>query len=154
MFLISDLCNLLETYLPPEQVKDVYRAYIFSEKAHQGQKRLSGEPYIYHPLAVARILAEMRLDTNSIIAALLHDVIEDTSTAKDQLAKEFNEEVAELVDGVSKLTQVKFESKAESARTISAASIFPRFYVPCLCGADDHSLYSLLLCSAAKGGTR
>jgi len=114
MFLISDLCNLLETYLPPEQVKDVYRAYIFSEKAHQGQKRLSGEPYIYHPLAVARILAEMRLDTNSIIAALLHDVIEDTSTAKEQLAKEFNEEVAELVDGVSKLTQVKFESKAEA----------------------------------------
>jgi len=114
VFLISDLCNLLETYIEPEQVKEVYRAYIFSEQAHQGQKRLSGEPYIYHPLAVARILAEMRMDTNSIIAALLHDVIEDTPTAKDQLAKEFNDEVAELVDGVSKLTQVKFESKAEA----------------------------------------
>jgi guanosine-3',5'-bis(diphosphate) 3'-pyrophosphohydrolase len=114
VFAISDLCNLLETYIEPDQVKEVYRAYIFSEKAHQGQKRLSGEPYIYHPLAVARILAEMRMDTNTIIAALLHDVIEDTHTAKDQLAKEFNEEVADLVDGVSKLTQVKFESKAEA----------------------------------------
>ena len=62
VFLISDLCNLLETYIEPEQVKEVYRAYIFSEQAHQGQKRLSGEPYIYHPLAVARILAEMHME--------------------------------------------------------------------------------------------
>ena len=114
MFLISDLCALLETYIEPAQVKEVYRAYLFGANAHEGQQRLSGEPYIYHPLAVARILAEMRMDTNSIIAALLHDVIEDTPTAKDQLAKEFGEEVADLVDGVSKLTQVKFESRAEA----------------------------------------
>ena len=114
VFLISDLCSLLETYIEPDQVQQVYRAYLFSAEAHEGQKRLSGEPYIYHPLAVARILAEMRMDTNSVIAALLHDVIEDTATAKDQLAKEFNQEVAELVDGVSKLTQVKFSSKAEA----------------------------------------
>lgn len=114
MFLISDLCSLLEKYIDPEHVKEVYRAYVFSAEAHEGQKRVSGEPYIYHPLAVARILAEMRMDTNSIMAALLHDVIEDTATAKEQLAKEFNDEVAELVDGVSKLTQVKFESKAEA----------------------------------------
>lgn len=114
MFLISDLCALLETYIEPAQVKEVYRAYLFGANAHEGQQRLSGEPYIYHPLAVARILAEMRMDTNSIIAALLHDVIEDTPTAKDQLAKEFGEEVAELVDGVSKLTQVQFESRAEA----------------------------------------
>ncbi|WP_455221085.1 bifunctional GTP diphosphokinase/guanosine-3',5'-bis pyrophosphate 3'-pyrophosphohydrolase [Kaarinaea lacus] len=114
MFLISDLCALLDTYLEPDQVKEVYRAYVFGADAHEGQQRLSGEPYIYHPLAVARILAEMRMDVNSIIAALLHDVIEDTPTAKDQLAKEFGEEVADLVDGVSKLTQVKFESKAEA----------------------------------------
>ncbi|WP_455209370.1 bifunctional GTP diphosphokinase/guanosine-3',5'-bis pyrophosphate 3'-pyrophosphohydrolase [Kaarinaea lacus] len=114
MFLISDLCTLLDTYLEPDQVKEVYRAYVFGADAHEGQQRLSGEPYIYHPLAVARILAEMRMDVNSIIAALLHDVIEDTPTAKDQLAKEFGEEVADLVDGVSKLTQVKFESKAEA----------------------------------------
>ena len=114
MFLISDLCALLETYAEPDQVKEVYRAYLFGAEAHEGQQRLSGEPYIYHPLAVARILAEMRMDYKSIIAALLHDVIEDTKTAKDQLATEFGEEVADLVDGVSKLTQVKFESKAEA----------------------------------------
>ncbi|MGD8567280.1 MAG: bifunctional GTP diphosphokinase/guanosine-3',5'-bis pyrophosphate 3'-pyrophosphohydrolase [Gammaproteobacteria bacterium] len=114
MFLISDLCALLESYLEPDQVKEVYRAYLFGADAHEGQQRLTGEPYIYHPLAVARILAEMRMDFNSIIAALLHDVIEDTPTAKDQLANEFGQEVAELVDGVSKLTQVKFESRAEA----------------------------------------
>lgn len=114
MFLISDLCTLLKTYLEPEQVQEIYQAYLFSAEAHEGQKRLSGEPYIYHPLAVAKILAEMRMDTNSLIAALLHDVIEDTKTAKEQLAKEFNLEVAELVDGVSKLTQVNFESRAEA----------------------------------------
>ncbi len=114
MFLISDLCTLLETYIDADQVKEVYRAYIFGAEAHEGQTRQSGEPYIYHPLAVARILAEMRMDTKSIIAALLHDVIEDTEMAKDRLVKEFGEEVAELVDGVSKLTQVKFESRAEA----------------------------------------
>ena len=114
MFLIHDLCELLEGYLDADQVKDVYRAYLFGAEAHEGQHRLSGEPYIYHPLAVARILAEMRMDAKTIIAALLHDVIEDTSTAKEQVAKEFGPDVAELVDGVSKLTQVKFESKAEA----------------------------------------
>ncbi len=85
-FLISDLCALLETYLEPEQVQEVYRAYLFGAEAHSGQHRMSGEPYIYHPLAVASILAEMRMDYHSIMAALLHDVIEDTGTAKDQLA--------------------------------------------------------------------
>ena len=70
MFLISDLCTLLDTYLEPDQVKLVFRAYEFGAEAHEGQQRLSGEPYIYHPLAVARILAEMRMDVNSIIAAL------------------------------------------------------------------------------------
>ena len=114
MFLIHDLCVLLEGYLEPDQVKEVYRAYLFGAEAHEGQHRLTGEPYIYHPLAVARILAEMRMDYNTIIAALLHDVIEDTTTAKEQLASEFSEEVATLVDGVSKLTQVKFGSKAEA----------------------------------------
>lgn len=114
MFLIHDLCTLLEEYLEPDQVKEVYRAYLFGAEAHEGQHRLTGEPYIYHPLAVARILAEMRMDFNTIIAALLHDVIEDTTTARDNLATEFSEEVATLVDGVTKLTQVKFGSKAEA----------------------------------------
>ncbi|WP_303902825.1 bifunctional GTP diphosphokinase/guanosine-3',5'-bis pyrophosphate 3'-pyrophosphohydrolase [Thiohalomonas denitrificans] len=114
VFLISDLCDLLESYLEPAQVAEVYRAYLFGAEAHEGQHRLSGEPYIYHPLAVARILAEMRMDACSIVAAILHDVIEDTTTAKEQLVTEFGEEVAELVDGVSKLTHIEFESKAEA----------------------------------------
>ncbi|MDX1810388.1 MAG: bifunctional GTP diphosphokinase/guanosine-3',5'-bis pyrophosphate 3'-pyrophosphohydrolase [Gammaproteobacteria bacterium] len=114
MFLISDLCTMLETYLEQDQVGEVYRAYLFGAEAHEGQKRLSGEPYIYHPLAVARILAELKLDHKTLMAAILHDVIEDTEFAKEQLANEFDEEVAELVDGVSKLTQIKFESKAEA----------------------------------------
>jgi GTP pyrophosphokinase len=113
-FLASDLCAILETYLEPDQIREVYRAYIFGAEAHEGQTRMSGEPYIYHPLAVAKTMAEMRMDHNSIMAAILHDVIEDTPTAKDQLEHEFGPEVAELVDGVSKLTHLKFESKAEA----------------------------------------
>ena len=113
-FLISELCELLELYLDSAQVKDVYSAYLFSAEAHEGQTRLSGEPYIYHPLAVAKIMAEMRMDASSIMAAILHDVIEDTPTAKEQIAEQFGEEVATLVDGVSKLTHLKFQSKAEA----------------------------------------
>lgn len=114
MFLISDLCAMLEEYLEPEQVKEVYKAYLFGAEAHEGQRRMSGEPYIYHPLAVARILAEMHLDHETIVAAILHDVIEDTPTAKEQLAERFGEEIAELVDGVSKLTHIEFETKAQA----------------------------------------
>ncbi|MBI3344223.1 MAG: bifunctional GTP diphosphokinase/guanosine-3',5'-bis pyrophosphate 3'-pyrophosphohydrolase [Gammaproteobacteria bacterium] len=114
MFLIKDLTDLLETYLEPAQIAEIQRAYQFGARAHEGQQRLSGEPYIYHPLAVARILAEMHMDHQSILAALLHDVIEDTPTAKEQLAKEFGAEVAELVDGVSKLTHIHFETHAEA----------------------------------------
>jgi len=113
-FLISDLCGMLESYLEPEQVQEVYRAYLFGAEAHEGQHRMSGEPYIYHPIAAARILAELRLDHKSIIAAILHDVIEDTQIAKEQIATEFGSDVAELVDGVSKLTQIEFESHAEA----------------------------------------
>ncbi|NLO80885.1 MAG: bifunctional GTP diphosphokinase/guanosine-3',5'-bis pyrophosphate 3'-pyrophosphohydrolase [Xanthomonadaceae bacterium] len=110
----EELCRLLSTYLEPEQVELVYRAYRFGAQAHAHQRRLSGEPYITHPLAVAQILAEMRLDYQSIAAAILHDVIEDTPTAKEHVAREFGEEIAELVDGVSKLTQIDFKSKAEA----------------------------------------
>ncbi len=113
-FIISNLCSQLENYLQPEEVREVYRAYLFGAEAHQGQTRLSGEPYIYHPLAVAKIMAEMRMDAQSIIAAILHDTIEDTSTVKDQLIVEFGEDVAQLVDGVSKLSHLKFKSKAEA----------------------------------------
>jgi RelA/SpoT family (p)ppGpp synthetase len=112
-FRIGDLLKILEIYMDEQQVREVYRAYLFGSEAHAGQQRASGEPYITHPVAVARILADMRMDYQTIIAALLHDVIEDTPTAKEQLANEFGEEVAELVDGVSKLTHLEFESKAE-----------------------------------------
>ena len=90
------------------------RACDFAATAHAGQQRASGEPYVQHPIAVARILAEMRMDHESIMAAILHDVIEDTPTAKEQIATQFGTEVAELVDGVSKLTQIRFSSKAEA----------------------------------------
>jgi RelA/SpoT family (p)ppGpp synthetase len=113
-YLISDLCAYLESYLSPEQVAEVYRAYLFGAEAHEGQRRKSGEPYIYHPVAVARILADMRMDANCLIAAILHDVIEDTPVAKEQVAAAFGEEVAGLVDGVSKLSQIDFESRAEA----------------------------------------
>lgn len=105
---------MLEKYLEHDQVSEIYRAYLFSAEAHEGQRRMSGEPYIYHPLEVARVLADMRMDQKSIMAAILHDVIEDTPTAKDQIEKEFGKDVAGLVDGVSKLTKVKFENRAEA----------------------------------------
>ena len=113
-FLISDLCGDLESYLTREQVSEVYRAYLFGAEAHEGQSRLSGEPYIYHPVAVARILAGMRMDHQCLMAAILHDVIEDTETAKEQLAREFGPEIAELVDGVGKVTQIKLRAPDEA----------------------------------------
>jgi guanosine-3',5'-bis(diphosphate) 3'-pyrophosphohydrolase len=111
---IAELCGELEAYLEPAQVEEIYSAYLVGAEAHEGQVRVSGEPYISHPVAVARILAEMRMDSKSIVAAILHDVIEDTPTLKEHLAEQFGEEVAELVDGVSKLTQIDFRSKAEA----------------------------------------
>ncbi len=111
---VSELWGELEAYLEPAQVEEIHSAYLVGAKAHDGQIRVSGEPYISHPVAVARILAEMRMDSKSIIAAILHDVIEDTPTLKEHLAEQFGEEVAELVDGVSKLTQIDFRSKAEA----------------------------------------
>jgi len=114
LFRLRDLCDLLETYLEPAQIDEIHRAYLFGAQAHRGQFRLTGEPYICHPLAVAQILAEMHMDPCSIIAALLHDVIEDTGVTKEGLAEEFGDEAAEIVDGVSKLTQMELENPAEA----------------------------------------
>jgi len=113
-YLISDLCVDLESYLSSEQIREVYRAYLFSAEAHEGQRRRSGEPYIYHPVAVARILAGIRMDHKCLMAAILHDVLEDTDISKEHLAGVFDAEIAELVDGVSKLTQINFRSQAEA----------------------------------------
>lgn len=101
-------------YLPKEQVKKIHTAYLVAMQAHRGQRRRTGEPYITHPVAVACVLADMQLDAHTIMAALLHDVIEDTGVEKRDLAQEFGEEVADIVDGVSKLTQIEFISRAEA----------------------------------------
>jgi len=111
---VNQLLNKLETYLPPAQVDRIRDAYEFGAEAHEGQKRLSGEPYIAHPVAVAHILADLHMDAPTIVAAILHDVIEDTPTAKDEIAERFGADVAELVDGVSKLDHIQFRSRAEA----------------------------------------
>ncbi len=113
-FRISDLCDLMETYLEPAQVKRIYHAYLFGAEAHEGQRRATGEAYIFHPLAVARILAELHMDEATLSAALLHDVIEDTKVAKEEVNNKFGKEVAELVDGVSKLKHIEFANKTEA----------------------------------------
>jgi RelA/SpoT family (p)ppGpp synthetase len=113
-FGIADLCALLNTYLPAADVADVERAYRFGAEAHDGQCRVSGEPYITHPLEVAHLLASLRLDARSLCAALMHDVVEDTGTDLDDVRNGFGPEVAELVDGVSKITRMEFQSQEEA----------------------------------------
>ncbi|MFT6430251.1 MAG: RelA/SpoT family (p)ppGpp synthetase [Halopseudomonas sp.] len=111
---IEAFVERLANYLEPDQINLVRRAYYYAEQAHDGQTRRSGEAYVTHPLAVAHILADMHMDHQSLMAAMLHDVIEDTGIPKDALVAQFGETVAELVDGVSKLTQMTFETKAEA----------------------------------------
>jgi (p)ppGpp synthase/HD superfamily hydrolase len=122
---IEALCKILQEYLPEDQIAEVRRAYEFGARMHSGQARESGEPYIYHPLAVARILAEMRLDATTLCAAILHDVIEDTPVDKGEIMREFGKDVAELVDGVSKFHKVegmtRAEQQAESVRKLLLA---------------------------------
>src|SRR5574342_1010586 len=97
-------------YLKPPDLARLAEAYRFSEAAHAGQTRQSGDPYISHPLAVAEILADWHLDGQTLMAALLHDVTEDTSVTKDEISDTFGRPVAELVDGVSKLDKIEFQS--------------------------------------------
>ena len=111
---LDRLNRRMQRYLPAEQVARVMDAYEFAAQAHEGQQRRSGEPYISHPVAVATILAELKLDAQTLMAALLHDVIEDTGVEKDRLGELFGAEVAELVDGVSKLDRIQFRSRAEA----------------------------------------
>jgi guanosine-3',5'-bis(diphosphate) 3'-pyrophosphohydrolase len=102
------------SYLQPDEVALIREAYVFAEAAHSGQKRYSGEPYITHPLAVAGALAEWRMDAQAVIAALLHDVMEDTAVTKAEIARRFGKQVAELVDGLSKLDKIEFQSHLEA----------------------------------------
>ncbi len=111
---INQLISKLEGYLPPDEVERVQAAYDFAFAAHEGQRRRSGQPYITHPVAVADLLADLHLDSQTMMAAILHDVMEDTPTLKEEITTRFGQEVAELVDGVSKLDQIQFKSRAEA----------------------------------------
>jgi len=114
LYLFESLNQLIEQYLPEDQIKRLKQAYLVSRDAHEGQTRSSGEPYITHPVAVACILAEMKLDHETLMAALLHDVIEDTPATYQDMEQLFGKSVAELVEGVSKLDKLKFRDKKEA----------------------------------------
>ena len=111
---LRQLFEMLEAYMPAEQIEQVMHAYEYSADAHQGQTRMSGEPFISHPVAVARELADMHMDAQTIAAAILHDVVEDTDATLEDIDKQFGREIAALVDGVSKLDQIQFTSRAEA----------------------------------------
>ena len=124
--LYNKLIETIRQYHPSSDLSDIERAYKVAKEAHEGQFRKSGEPYIIHPLCVAIILAELELDKESIIAGLLHDVVEDTVMTSEDVAREFGDEVALLVDGVTKLTQLnyqhdKIEVQAENLRKMFLA---------------------------------
>src|SRR5699024_8114718 len=104
----QQLLDTMEKIYNKDDIECVKKAYDVAYKAHDGQKRKSGEPYIIHPICVAIILAELELDKESIIAGLLHDVVEDTAMTNEDMKREFGEEIALLVDGVTKLTQIKW----------------------------------------------
>ncbi len=114
MFLFAQLLPWLSQYLDRQQLNNIARAYLLGADAHEAQLRSSGEPYITHPVAVATILAQLKMDPETVMAAILHDVVEDTDVTRVQLKAAFGEKTAELVDGVTKLTKIQFGSKQEA----------------------------------------
>lgn len=112
--MLDSLLSKIKEYNPNCNVKKITKAYYFAKNEHEGQFRNSGEPYFVHPVAVATILAELYMDDATIIAGLMHDVLEDTDVTFEQMAQEFDEEIAKLVDGVTKLKKIKYQSKQES----------------------------------------
>ena len=124
---IAEFTRHLGHYLPPPDVALVERAFEFSESAHRGQFRKSGEPYITHPLAVASILSEWQLDAEGLAAALLHDVMEDTSVTRTELESTFGKPVAAMVDGLSKLDQIEFASREDYDRDMAARAASAEF---------------------------
>lgn len=110
---LEDLCNKIRTYFPQADLSVIEKAYHFSEKAHEGQFRRSGEPYISHPLSVAGILADIKLDLDTIATGILHDTVEDTAVTHEDIRREFGETIANLVDGVTKISQIKFKNSHE-----------------------------------------
>ena len=113
MYLFEGLKKKISEYLPPAEIELVQKAYVVAREAHEGQTRSSGEPYITHPVEVTQILAGMHLDHETLMAALMHDVIEDTDFSQQDLAEIFGDTVAELVEGVSKLDKLSFKDKKE-----------------------------------------
>ena len=112
--IIENLLEKVQRYSPDAEVQVVMNAYLFSAQAHTGQTRKSGEAYLTHPLAVADILADLRMDVDTIATGLLHDTMEDCMTTKESIHDTFGEEVALLVDGVTKIGKLKFRSKEEA----------------------------------------
>ena len=117
--LFEQLEETIRRYHPSSDLSQIEKAYRIAKEAHKDQKRKSGEPYIIHPICVAIILAELELDKETIVAGILHDVVEDTIMTREEIAKEFSDEIALLVDGVTKLTQLdlsqdKIEIQAEN----------------------------------------
>ena len=113
MLQVDQLIERVKTYQPSANADLIQRAYDYSFRMHAGQTRKSGQPYIVHPVSVAAIIADLRLDAASVCAGLLHDVVEDTLATTEDLTKEFGPEVAELVDGVTKLSKINFTSKED-----------------------------------------
>src|ERR1044072_8836952 len=109
----NNLVKKIHSYYPAADVELIRKAYNFSANVHQGQKRLSGEPYLIHPLAVADIIADLKLDVPSVVGGLLHDTVEGTLTTLDQIKALFGREIATLVDGVTKLSRANFSSREE-----------------------------------------
>lgn len=114
MTFFDSLNTIIESYLPSEQIALIKQAYLMAKEGHEGQFRSSGEPYITHPVAVACIIAEMKLDHEAVMAALLHDVIEDTPYTEAEIAEAFGQNVADIVQGVSKLDKLKFRTRQEA----------------------------------------
>src|SRR5580700_10407256 len=111
---ISELIGTVQSYDPSLDREWLRRVYEVADRAHDGQRRASGESYIEHPLAVAGVLAELEMDRETIAAALLHDVVEDTSVTSEEVAAQFGDEIAQLVDGVTKLTRIPYQSKEDA----------------------------------------
>jgi GTP pyrophosphokinase len=114
MIRLNDILDKVSAYNPTADLEVIRKAYVFSAKVHQGQLRLSGEPYLIHPMEVTAILADLKLDVPTVVTGLLHDTVEDTLTTLEELEGIFGQEVANLVDGVTKIGKINFRTKEES----------------------------------------
>src|SRR5688500_3659740 len=113
MLRINDIVSKVDSYYPAADLDIIRKAYAFAAKAHEGQMRKSGDPYVVHPLSVASIITDLRLDVPSVCAGLLHDCVEDTHATVDEIKLQFSDEVAFLVDGVTKLGKIAWTSREE-----------------------------------------